>query len=102
MQVKMQVVERRKRPAEGFLGLEQVAHIGASVVPAAMAVAFRVERAVVIGELGVLVAEHSPAGVHKAILGVLSAAVGEHRAVPAHELLHTAHLGHEFRARAQV
>ena len=31
-----------------------------------------------------------------------SAAVGEHRAVPAHELLHTAHLGHKFRARAQV
>ena len=31
-----------------------------------------------------------------------SAAVGEHRAVPAHELLHATHLGHEFRARAQV
>ena len=31
-----------------------------------------------------------------------SAAVGKHRAVPAHELLHAAHLGNKFRARAQV
>ena len=31
-----------------------------------------------------------------------SAAVGEHRAVPAHELLHATHFGHEFCARAQV
>ena len=56
VQVKMQVMERRERPAEGFLGLEQVAHVGAGVVPAAMAIAFQVERAVIIGKLGVLVA----------------------------------------------
>ena len=31
-----------------------------------------------------------------------SAAVGEHGAVPAHKLLHTTHLGHKFRARAQI
>ena len=31
-----------------------------------------------------------------------SAAVREHRAVPAHKLLHAAHLGHKFCARAQI
>jgi len=31
-----------------------------------------------------------------------STAVREHRAVPAHEFLHAAHLGHKFRAWAQV
>jgi len=71
MQVEMQVVQRRKRPAEGFLCLEQVARVGAGIVPAAVAVAFRVERAAVIGKFGVLVAEHSPAGVNKAVLRIL-------------------------------
>ena len=67
----MQVVDGRKRPAEGFLGLEKVTHVGTGVVPAAMAVAFRIERVAVIGELGVLVAEHSPAGVNETVLRVL-------------------------------
>ena len=31
-----------------------------------------------------------------------SAAVGKHRAVPAHKFLNAAHLGHQFRTRAQV
>ena len=31
-----------------------------------------------------------------------SAAVRKHRAIPAHKLLHAAHLGHKFRAWAQV
>lgn len=67
----MQVVQRRERPAERFLCLEQVANVGAGVVPAAMAVAFRIERAGVIGKFGVLVAEHSPAGVNETVLSVL-------------------------------
>lgn len=44
LQVEMQVVDGRKRPAEGFFGLEEVAQVSAAVVAAAVAVAFRVER----------------------------------------------------------
>ena len=71
VQIEMQVVDGGKRPAEGFLALEKVAQIRAAVVAAAVAIAFRVQRRIVlVRELGVLVAEHSPAGVHEAILGV--------------------------------
>ena len=48
-----------------------MAQVGAAVVAAAVAVAFRVQRRIVlVCELGILVAEHSPAGVHEAVLGV--------------------------------
>ena len=68
----MQVMERRERPVEGFLCFEQVTDVGAGVVPAAMAVAFRVQRRIVlVREFGIFVAEHSPAGIHEAVLCVL-------------------------------
>ena len=71
LQVEMQVVDGRKRPAERFFCLEEVAQVGAAVVAAAVAVAFGIEREVVaVGEFRALVAEHSPAGVNEAVLGV--------------------------------
>ena len=65
-------MERRERPAEGFLCFEQVTDVGAGVVPAAMAVAFQVQRRIVlVREFGIFVTEHSPAGIHEAVLCVL-------------------------------
>ena len=71
LQVEMQIVDGRKRPAEGFFGLEKMAHVAPAVIAAAVAIAFRIQRNIVaVGELCALVAEHSPAGVNEAVLGV--------------------------------
>ena len=71
MQVEVQVVDACERVAERFAGVVQVAQVGAAEVPAAIAVAVRIDGLVVfLGMAGSLVAEHAFASEQHAVAGV--------------------------------